>query len=546
MNKTCFRVLMMKNKTLITLLLLLFSHVAIATSLNDKAIALLRGEGWWGGAVRFGQNMPFGTDSFAYNLNFDSSGNQSTPMLISNKGRWIWSDLPFRYVFRNDSLIIDSSHSRVFFGRSGASLKEAYKYVSNRFFKTSGNWPDSLLITAPQYNLWIELQSDPTQEKVMNYARRLLDNGFPPGVLMIDYNWSNNYANLDFNKQRFPDAKKMIDELHSMGFKVMLWISPFVTEKTYEFNELLTRRMLLMSNEGNENITRENAVRPLPVRWWGGENPCMDMTNPATVIWVRNKLDYLQKVYGVDGFKLDAGDASFYTSPKLLSFRKVTPNEHTLAWANFGLIYKLNEYRAMWRMGGQPLVQRLSDKDHTWYALQTLVPQTIAQQLSGYTFTCPDMVGGGNISSFTEGSVINQKLMVRSAQCHVLMPMMQFSAAPWRVLDAEHLEAIKKAVALREQYMDYIIKTMTYAASFGTPALKSLEYDYPGQGYEHVNDQFLLGDYLMIAPITTEKDNRLVVFPPGRWKYKDLVIKGPVEQIFDVPMDELLVFEKIQ
>ena len=52
-----------------------------------------------------------------------------------------------------------------------------------------------------------------------------------------------------------------------------------------------------------------------------------------------------------------AGDADFYP-PDAVSFKKVTPNEHSRLWGEIGLNYPLNEYRAMWKMGGEPLVQR--------------------------------------------------------------------------------------------------------------------------------------------------------------------------------------------
>ena len=55
---------------------------------------------------------------------------------------------------------------------------------------------------------------NPNQKDVLNYAKQVLANGMPAGVLMIDDNWSNYYGHFDFDKEKFPDAKAMIDELH--------------------------------------------------------------------------------------------------------------------------------------------------------------------------------------------------------------------------------------------------------------------------------------------------------------------------------------------
>jgi alpha-glucosidase len=511
----------------------------------DTAIRLMPNEFWWGGAVTFGYKMPMGKEKFSFNLNGDVSQNQSVPLLISSKGRWLWSEEPFRYNFRNDSLVVDQTHGKVLFGKNGSSLREAYQYTAKQFFPTSGKWPDSLLITAPQYNLWIELMYNPNQQDVLGYAQKVLANGFPAGVLMIDDNWSNYYGEFDFNKEKFPNAKNLMDELHAMGFKIMLWICPFISPDSEMFRELSAKKLLLLDNEGNQNLVWNKAKKPVLIEWWNGYSACLDLTNPAAQQWLKNKLDALQKKYGVDGFKLDAGDAYFYDNPKLLSYKKVAATDHSKAWGEVGLHYPLNEYRAMWKMGGQPLVQRLADKDHSWAALQLLIPNSIAQQLAGYTFTCPDMIGGGQFTSFLPGKTIDQKLIVRSAQVHALMPMMQFSAAPWRILDAVHLAAVKKAVEIRQQYLPHIMQVMRAAAQTGEPALRPLEYNFPHQGFIGIKDQFMLGENLMIAPMLTKEDTRAVVFPKGKWKNKNQTIRGPVTKTFSVPLDELLVFEKI-
>ena len=61
------------------------------------------------------------------------------------------------------------------------------------------------------------------------------------------------------------------------------------------------------------------------------------------------------------------------------------------------LDYPLNEYRAMWQRGNEPLVERLRDKSHTWSDLKKLIPHITVASLLGYTFTCPDMIGGGEL-----------------------------------------------------------------------------------------------------------------------------------------------------
>jgi alpha-glucosidase len=510
----------------------------------QSAWKCLPGESWWGGAVEYAAKAPYGHDSFSFDLNGDVSNNQSAGLLISNRGRWIWSEQAFAYHFRNDSVVITHASGEVKSGTAGNSLASAYRHSSTAFFPSSGKWPDSLLLKAPQYNLWIELLDNPTQDKVMAYARKLLAQHYPPGVLMIDNRWEAYHGAFDFDRNTFPEPKRMMDSLHAMGFKVMLWTCPFITPDSKMYQVLLGNKYLLLDNEGKSQQAWEHLSKPYIIQWWDGFSACLDLTNPGAMQWLRQRYDLLQQEYQVDGFKFDAGDPYFYDHPGLTAYKNVLPTEHCRLWATVGLKYALNEYRAMWKMGGQPLVQRLSDKGHTWSDLQRLIPGTIAQQLLGYTFTCPDMIGGGQSGSFNEKTKVDQRLFVRSAQCHALMPMMQFSAAPWRVLDDADQQAVRKAVAIREEYLPYILKAVSDATRTGMPAVKPLEFDYPGQGYDTVKDQFLLGDELMVAPVVTPDNKRSVVFPKGKWRYKGRLIKGPSKQTFDVPLDEILVFRK--
>jgi alpha-glucosidase (family GH31 glycosyl hydrolase) len=529
------------------LLILSVLHInAQSIKTSDTSFALLKDEGWWGGIVNRGAEMPFGNSPFSFDLFGEDDGNQAAPFLISSKGRYVWSDHPFAFSFKEGNLVLNNIRGSITVKQAGNTLQSAYLDASRKYFPTSGLWPDSLLITSPQYNLWIELQYNPNQKDVLNYAKQVLANGMPPGVLMIDDNWSNFYGQFDFNKDKFPDAKALISELHQMGFKVMVWVCPFISPDSDPYRELISKKYLLLDNENNTIPNWKDAAKPLILQWWNGYSACLDLSNPDTKKWLQQKLDFFQQQYGVDGFKFDAGDAPYYKSPNMLSFKKIMPNDHSLLWAEVGLQYPLNEYRAMWKMGGQPLVERLRDKTHSWEDLSRLIPNTFAQQLVGYTFTCPDLIGGGEITSFLPGKTINQKLMVRSAQCSALMPMMQFSAAPWRVLDRLHLEATQKIVAIRNQKMPYIMQVMKEAVKTGEPALRPLEYDFPNQGFTNIKDQFMLGKHLMVAPVVSENDTREVKFPKGKWKYNNKTITGPALKTFTVALDELLFFEKMK
>lgn len=526
------------------LCILVLGMVMRISPVSGQAIALLPGEKWWGGAVTEGQKMPFPA-GYSLDLNDGNRGNQAAPLLLSSCGRYIWSEQPFAFAVGKDSLVISSAHDSVFTGRAGFSLAEAYRAAS-RFFPASGKMPDSLLLMRPQYNTWIELIYDQNQADILKYAKGIIDAGFPPGVLMIDDNWFASYGRFAFRKDRFPDARGMIRQLHAMGFKVMVWVSPFISPDNETFREAAAQRILLFDNGGRDSLRWQQAREPAIIHWWNGYSALLDFTNPAAVRWFEAKLRSVAGEYGVDGFKFDAGDTEFYPST-VVSYRKADPNEQCMLWGMFGLEYPLNEYRAMWKRGGQPLAERLRDKSHTFEDLRKLIPHTLLAGMLGYPFVCPDMIGGGDFSSFIDGKTINQDLIVRSAQCQALMPMMQFSVAPWRVLDAAHLAAVKKAVALRERFTPLIMRLAGEAARSGTPIVRSLEYVFPHQGLENVNDEFMLGDDWLIAPVLTDSSARKIVLPRGRWKdVYERFFDGLVTREWSGSPDELPYFERVR
>jgi hypothetical protein len=530
------RIYFMKIRYFLACCVLPVTALAQDSAQSVLGLTLLPHEVWWGGAVAHGSKMPFGTAPIEVNLDGDNFGNQAAPLLLSSRGRYIWCNKAFAFSIEGDGLRISSPGNVIRHGQAGQTLRTAYAYASAHFFPSDGKLPDLSLVSAPQYNTWIELMYDQNQRDIIKYARAIVDNGLPPGVLMIDDNWQENYGKWTFHPGRFPDPKAMMKELHALGFKVMLWVCPFVSADSDVYRALAKKNALLMKTPKD----------PAMVTWWNGKSALLDLSNPVARTWFTDQLSRLQSDYGVDGFKFDAGDPEFY-NPTHIAHEQLDANEHTRRFAEIGLAFPLNEYRASWNIAGRPLVQRLRDKNHDWADLLALIPHMVAAGLLGYTFVCPDMIGGGEFQSFLHTATIDQELIVRSAQVHALAPMMQFSVAPWRVLDAVHLDAVKQAVALRQRFTPQILQLVKSSAVTGEPILRPLAYVFPEGGYEHVKDQFMMGENLLVAPMLTRGTSRAVLIPPGQWKSDDgTILSGPQRLTIEVPLLRLPYFERQQ
>lgn len=530
------------KKQFLFYVLILFSFVRLSgQTINEIEIPLTENEYWWGGVVGYGSHMPYLKPVTEFDLALQNYNNQVVPLFLSNRGRYIWGEKPFKFEVKDNKLLLRSEKESLLIQQFGTTLKDAYMAACKKYFPPSGTLPDQLFFTMPQYNTWIELVYNQNQDDIMKYARNIVEKGFPEGVLMIDDNWQKYYGNFDFKPEKFPDPKGMVNQLHAMGFKVMLWVCPFVSPDSPEYRELSAKGYL---------VKRKGSNKPAVIDWWNGQSAAYDLTNPDAFDHYVSLLKKMQADYNIDGFKFDAGDNSFYDPRLIDSFKKDALSvDHTVAWAKVGLEFPFNEYRAGWKMGGQPLVQRLGDKNYSWGAVQLLIPDMTAAGLLGYAYACPDMIGGGQFGSFIgiDEKSFDQTLIVRSAQVHALMPMMQFSVAPWRILDENHLAIVKDMARLHQKFGNYIIECAKASSLNGEPIVRHPEYAFPNEGFADCKDQFMLGDKYMVTPIVTPENKRTVKLPKGKWK-DDLgkVYKGGQTITIDVPLERLPYFEKIQ
>lgn len=537
-------------RLLICLVISAFSfHTSFSQNVTEIKLAILENEYWWGGLSALGHQTPYDNKTvFSKDQYGDNMGNQAQPLLISNKGRYIWSEEPIKYSFNEGKLTVTVRTGNITSGKAGNSLKSAYHYIVENFFPPNKEIPAEVMFTHPQYNTWIELTYNQNEEDILKYAQAIIDNGYPPGVLMIDDNWQEDYGVWKFSPRRFKDPKGMVKKLHDMGFKVMLWICPFVSPDSPVYRDISAKGMLVLDPQKEQDILWANTnKKPAIIRWWNGASACVDLSNPDAMQWFKGQLDELVNEYGVDGFKFDAGDADFYIN-NVFTIEKGTPNDQTTYFAKLGLYYPLNEYRASWKMAGLPLAQRLRDKEHKWEDLQKLIPDMMSQSMMGYAYTCPDMIGGGEFQSFKKISTIDEELVVRSAQVHALMPMMQYSVAPWRVLSPENNELCKQAALLHEKMGSLMLKLAKEASVTGEPIVKPMEYSFPNMGYEMLKDQFVLGEDIIVAPVVTKGTrSREVFLPKGKWRADDgkIYTGGKKSITINVPLNRIPYFQKI-
>ena len=518
-----------------------------------KKIKIEENELFWGGSNLNGVKMPFDAET---NEEFDllrNAPNETMPFLVSSKGRVIWSDDVFSFSVKNGEISAEGP-CKIVVETLGCDLPTAFRAARKKYFPINGRKLNRDFFKTAQYNTWIECLYHPTQEHVLKYAQQIIDNGFEPGILMIDEGWHGRYGNWEFDKLSFPDPKKMVDQLHKMGFKVMLWIVPFVCPDGEFF-----ANTLFSSNEQQPPIPPEKRVfirleqpdswKTALFFWWNGFSAALNLKNEADRKFLGKQLEHLMNDYGIDGFKFDGGKSSSYKNCQNgKPLTDLTPTQLNQAWNEFGTSYEYHEFKDTTCGAKFASIQRLADRKHTWdgQGLSSIIPDSIAQGLIGHPFICPDMVGGGDWVDFKPGKEIDQELFVRWAQCSALFPMMQYSKGPWTCLDEKHCKLVIEAGKLHKSLCEEIIDMVSRAENSGEPILRNLEYNYPNMGYGKINDEFMLEDKILAAPVIKKgATKRKVILPPGEWISDENKVYAGGEYEMDCPLERLIWFRKM-
>lgn len=512
-----------------------------------QEIKFLENEFWYGGAVGDGYYFPLSKDdSYSLDISANDTYNQINPVYLSSKGRYIWIESGGKITFDKGKIIIDAPQAEVSGG--GGTLKDAALNAAKKHYPPSGKMLDRQVFERNIYCSWIAFDYNQSQSGVLSYAESIIAKGLEPGFLIIDDGWQEDYGSWEFNRRRFPDPDAMVKRLGELGFEIILWLVPYVSADSLVFRELEAKDALLKNKDGEVIICK----------WWSGYSAALDFTTSAAKEFFDGQVKYLKSRYNAKGFKLDGGDAQFYSE------EIADRNLHNLLWVKSIGDDTIKEMRACYKHANKPVMQRLADKAHSWtiehvkdeklpdggyikVGLSAVVPNILMQGLIGYAFGCPDMVGGGLFSDFTDKDNLDSELLIRSCQASVTLPIIQFSMDIWNIEKDNVSKLCKDALALRKKLMPYLLSLAKKAGETGEPIVRYMEYEFPNLGFEKITSQYMLGDRYLIAPIT-EKGARekRVVFPEGAWKdIADGKIYGGGESVLSVDITSVPVFERI-
>lgn len=408
-----------------------------------------------------------------------------------------------------------------------------------------------------------------TQEKVLDVAREFRKRQIPADVLYLDIDHMDGFRVFTWNPKTFPNPRKMLAQLHDDGFHAVTIVDPGVKfDQDYAiYRSGRDQGLYVRSPDGSE----------LHEKVWPGVCAFPDFTLPAARAWF-GSLYKSALALGVDGFWNDMNEpgvfaADNFNKPEIslgpqktfpLSARHAgdgIPGSH----AQYHNVYGMQMARASFeglrglRPDQRPFVltragfagvQRYAavwtgDNSPTWSHLALTIPMLTNLSVSGVPFVGAD-VGGFMGSPSAE-------LHARWLQAAALTPYFRTHSndvsaprEPW-AFGADYETINRSTIELRYQLMPYLYTLFADNEGSGTPPMRPLWFAYPGDVRASlVEDQFLLGGDLLVAPVLHEgRTSREVYFPKGdAWVdwWDGSRHQGGTAAIIRAPLDRLPLF----
>lgn len=395
------------------------------------------------------------------------------------------------------------------------------------------------------FGIWMSRCAYQTSVEVDRVLARLRAEQIPCDVVHLDPCWmeTHYYPTLGVDACDFvwrapswPDPQTMLGRWRDQGFATSFWINPYLPEGTPIYAEAAEHGYLLRSTAGGV------------ARLAFGETVGMvDFTNPAAKEWWKGYLKRLV-AQGAAVFKPDYGDripenalaANGQTGRSLHNLYL-----HLYAEAAMEAVRETLGYTLVWRRAGYLGTQRYpgtwaGDTQVSWEAMRCCLHGGLSAGFTGEACWSHDI--GGFV-----GPRPSPELYIRWAQWGLLSPFARFHGTtprePWEY-GAEALEVVRHYAHLRYTLIPYLWACAEESAASGLPIMRHMKLEFPDEpGVEHVDDQYMLGPDLLVAPVfQAGARERAVYVPPGRWTSWDApeqVYEGPGYRHVPAPLARL-------
>lgn len=371
-----------------------------------------------------------------------------------------------------------------------------------------------------------------TERDVREVSRGYASEGLPLSAIHLDIDYMNGYRVFTIDRRRFPNMRALCDELAEREVGIVAIVDPGV--------KVDSRYALYSEGESLGLFCRDENGRTVEGVAWPGRAAFPDFTDPRTRSWWAVQYRALTDV-GIAGAWHDMNEPasiSLRGDPTLpLSTRHVLEGrggDHAEAHNLYGLLMNRSGFeglaaarpqrrpfivsRSGWASNQRWAWNWTGDADSTWAAMRQQIATIAGLGMSGVAFS------GSDIGGFS--GVPDDELYLRWLQMSVFMAFCRTHSVvgspprePWRFGEPARSQ-IGAWIRFRYRLLPHLYTLAHEAALTGAPPVRPVWWNAgDGRDAKGIEDEFLLGDSVLVAPVCEPGAiTRRVSLPPGRWR----------------------------
>jgi alpha-D-xyloside xylohydrolase len=489
------------------------------------------GESVYGLGERFTSFIKNGQSVDIYNEDGGTSSEQAyknIPFYLTNAGYGVF----INHAGRVSLEVASETVERVQFSVEGEEVEYMIIYgptpkeILKKYTALTGRAP---VLPHWSFGLWLSTSfvTDYDEATVTSFIDEMKNRDIPLSVFHFDCYWMREFewSNFQWDPRVFPDPAGMLKRLKAQGLHISVWINSYIAQESPLFTEGKEHGYLLKRPDGSV------------WQWdlWQAGLAVVDFTNPGARDWYKSKLRALIDM-GVDAFKTDFGER---IPTDVVYFDNSHPgdmhNYYTLLYNQtvFELLQERNPKNAIVfarsaTVGGQKYpVHWGGDNSSSFESMAETLRGGLSLGLSGFGYWSHDI---GGFEGTPDPSVFKRWLPFGLLSSHSRLHGNESVRVPW-IFDEEAVDVTRKFTKLKASLMPYLYSAAHEANELGLPMARAMLIEFPEDRTCHFLDQqYMFGSSLLVAPVFSESGEVEFYLPKGTWTnfFTGTQIVGPL------------------
>ncbi|KAL5014033.1 hypothetical protein ScPMuIL_008303 [Solemya velum] len=425
---------------------------------------------------------------------------------------------------------------------NGVNMLDTHRNISGEFSGKLENYPAKNMFAYPHWSTkWQSGASLITVDHVMDLTSQIRDSKLNCSTIELDGKWEHAYGDFSFDRDRFENISAMLQTMNDMNCGLSVQVHPYIHYRSDNFKECLQKQYLIEDTDRNV---------PSLIEWGAGLGGILDITNENARDWVEDKIKNLHKDYDLDVMLFNLGDTAWFPYQPKFSNPRISPSVMHSMYTELASSFS-----------GDVIIQAVSRGQHLpvfislptrivkadgQTCLSNLITNAFVLGLLGYPFVISDGFITKDYTSMSD--MPSRDLYMRWMQLSAFFPAVKFSITPWSY-DVDVVKMANNVQSLRDDVQQIIMK-MKGDVMNGEPIIRPLWWHNPKDSIaQKINDEFLIGEDMMVAPILCEGTlKRNIYVPGGIWSDElrgNLVIGGDWLNNYEVSLYEIPRFRKM-